>query len=95
MTAGHATGEKLKTKYLLDAALTKYKSDTGIAKKLGVSQSHVSRVRGGKKPMSPFFAAQLAVLLGHDPQHWAIVALRDQAKSPIEAGFWQSLLEKK
>lgn len=85
----------MKTKYLLDAALKKHKTDTGIASALGVMQSHISKVRRGIKPLSPYLAGKLASELGHDPVHWALVAHRDQAKTMDEAAFWQSLLEKK
>lgn len=69
-------------KTLMDKAQATLGSRYKIAKRLGASDSFLSKIANGQKHMPPTLAAELAEITGDDPREQALAALVDQEKDP-------------
>lgn len=64
--------------------LSEEKTQTAYAKKLGISQTHLSQIEKGIKTVSPERAKKFAKILGYSEVTFVQLALQDQfAKSGI------------
>ncbi|MFP5358390.1 MAG: hypothetical protein ACLGHI_08060 [Gammaproteobacteria bacterium] len=65
----------------LDQAKAKTGSDWKTAQVTGVSPGYVCHVRKGRRPMSPFFAMKLSLLLNEGAFQWVLLALAHGARN--------------
>ena len=78
----------------LDAAkrAMKITSDYALAKRFDVTRQEISKVRGGKKPLSNYLCVKVAITLATDPATVIADIEQQTDKNPIRADFWRSFL---
>jgi hypothetical protein len=65
----------------LDQAKEKTGSDWKTAQLAGVTPGYVCNIRKGRRPMSPFFAMKLSLLLNEGAFQWVLLALAYGARN--------------
>lgn len=63
---------------LIDKAIEKCGSAAELARKMGIDRAEVTKLRQGKRPLSPELAAELADIAGDDAREAAIHAIIDR-----------------
>lgn len=66
------------------------KSDYALAKRFEVSNGHMPEYRSGKRALSPYLCAKLAITLELDPAEVIADIEAQREKNPKRAEFWRS-----
>ena len=69
---------------LIDSAADKVGGISELARRLDWDKGSIAKIKGGKKPLPPYRASQLAEIIGSDPKLAYLSALQERAESDGE-----------
>lgn len=79
---------------LIDKAIETCGSAAELARKMGIDRAEVTKLRQGKRPLSPELAAELADIAGDDAREAAIHAIIDRNADGRKGNLLREILGK-
>ena len=79
---------------LIDKAIESCGSAAELARKMGIDRAEVTKLKQGKRPLSPELAAELADIAGDDAREAAIEAIIESAKGTRRESVLREILGK-
>ncbi|WP_287802835.1 hypothetical protein [Diaphorobacter sp.] len=79
---------------LIDKASKMCGSDAALARRMGIYPADVSRLRAGKRPLSPELAAEIAEIAGEDARQAVIDAIIERNADSRKGALLREILGK-